>query len=363
MVCITARIGSGVVLFFAIFSQVANAGLTFNFINQGGASAQMMAGFTDAGALWSSRFNDPIILNVRVNASALGAGIIAHTDSFYDPYVYSNVRNAFVADRISPDDFSGVSHLQAGPNFSMLINRTGNNPAGVVSSTPYFDTGLGGAGQAGPENNNTIRMTYANARALGLVSASDSNLDGIITFSNAVSFDYNRGDGINASQIDFVGVAAHEIAHLMGFVSGVDVLAGNAVAPGMNDNQLKFVTPLDLFRFSSRSVGAGGGDGVIDWTADSATKYFSLNGGATPIAEFSTGATYEESHWKNGAGLGIMNPTAGLGQLLSVSANDVRAFDAIGYNVVPAPEPAAELLLAAIGLLFSSRRRARTSAL
>src|SRR2546421_7392776 len=33
-----------------------------------------------------------------------------------------------------------------------------SNPNGVVSLTPYFDTGLGGPGQAGPENNSTVRM-------------------------------------------------------------------------------------------------------------------------------------------------------------------------------------------------------------
>ena len=347
------------VLAFLAGETLAQAGMVFNITNQGGATAQMMTGFNEAAALWSAGFDDPITINIRINASPQPAGVIAHADTFYDPYSYTSVREALVNDRTSPDDFSAASNLQLGPAFSMLINRTANNPAGVVSATPYFDTGLGEPGQAGAENNSTVRIPSANAKALGLYPASSAGLDGIITFSNAVSFDFARGNGINASQIDFVGVAAHEIGHMLGFVSGVDTLASNAGAPGLNDNQLKFVTPLDLFRFSSRSIGSGGGLGVIDWADDDASKYFSINGGATPIAEFSTSATFEASHWRNDAGLGIMDPTAMYGELLAISDNDVRAFDAIGYNVTPTPEPSAGLLFALLASRALKRRTIR----
>src|SRR6185295_7999459 len=221
-----------------------------------------------------------------------------------------------------------------GSAFSMLINRTANNPNGVVSATPYFDTGLGGPGQAGPENNSTVRITSANAKALGLYPANSAGLDGTVTFNTAASFDFDRSNGINAAQIDFVGVAAHELGHMLGFVSGVDILAGNGTAPGLNGNQLKFVTPLDLFRFSSRSIGAGGGVGVDDWTDDDTAKYFSVDGGATSLAAFSTGTTFEASHWKDNLGIGIMDPTAGAGELLLITNNDRRAFDVIGYNPI-----------------------------
>jgi hypothetical protein len=123
---------------------------------------------------------------------------------------------------------------------------------------------------------------------------------------------------------------------------------------------LKFVTTLDLFKFSSRSTGSGGGNGVIDWTADSVDKSFSVDGGTTLIAPFSNGTTFEESHWKNNLGLGLMDPTAVAGELLAFSSNDLRAMDVIGFNLVAVPEPATYALLGvmgAAGMTYAWRRR------
>ncbi|MBX7103654.1 MAG: NF038122 family metalloprotease [Gemmataceae bacterium] len=342
-------------------SPAAPAQLIFNISNQGGASPQMMTAFQQAGALWSARISDPITINVRVNAFAQPPGTIATTNSFFDSYSYSSVRSALVARRTSTDDFSSAGFLQSGPTFSMLINRTANNPAGTVSASPYFDTGLGGPGQAGPENNSTVRMTSSNAKALGLTGANDPGLNGTINFSTIQSYDFDRSNGINPGQVDFIGVAAHEIGHLLGFMSGVDPLDGNGASPGLNDNQLPFVTPLDLFRFSNRSIGAGGGVGVPDWTADDTLKYFSVDGGTTPLAPFANGTNFgdgiQASHWKNAMGLGLMDPTASLGELLAFSNMDLRAFDVIGYSVTPVPEPTSAVTLCLVGLAMFGRFR------
>ena len=344
---------------------IASAQLNFSITNQGAATPQMLTGFAEAAAMWSARLNDPVTINLRVNAGILAAGQIAGTSNFFDPWDYSVVTNTLLNDRQSADDFSSTSHLQAGTAFSMLINRTANSPTGVVSATPYFDTGLGGAGQAGPENNQKVRITSANAKALGLIAGNSPGFDGTITFSTQQTYDFDRSNGITGGQIDFVGAAAHEIGHLLGFMSGVDNLDRNGSAPGLNDNQLRFVAPLDLFRFSSRSIDAGGGLGVIDWTADPTTKYFSVDGGATSLANFATGVifgdTHEPHHWKNGFNTGLMDPTAGSGVLLAFSAMDLRAMDVIGWNLVAAPEPSTFTLLLFTGLagIRYSRRRVK----
>jgi len=345
----------------------ASAQLVFNITNDSSnpATAQMITGMQQAAAMWSAVLTDSITINIRIASKSYPAGTIGHTDTFYDPYTYSSVRTALINDRTSATDLSATNAMQAGPAISMLINKTKNNPNGVVSATPYFDTGLGGAGQAGPENNNTVRISSANAKAIGLYPANAAGNDGIITFTSTALFDFNRSDGITSNKIDFVGAAAHEIGHLLGFTSGVDVLATNSTAPGLNDNQLKYVTTLDLFRFSSRSIaiGSGGGTGVIDWTDDSFAKYFSVDGGATAIAPFSTGSVNEASHWGITAPVtGIMDPTVVGGELLSITSSDLLAFDAIGYNLVAVPEPSfgIALGLAALGMARQWRIRSRS---
>ncbi|MBI1371021.1 MAG: PEP-CTERM sorting domain-containing protein [Planctomycetes bacterium] len=344
------RLASAIAL-STIMPTVARAAMTFNITNGGGATSQMLAGVAAAAAMWADAFDDSITVNIRVKGATLPTGVLGHTDSFYDLYPYADVRSALVADRQSADDLTSTNALQMGSAISMLINRTANDPDGVVSITPYFDTGLGGPGQAGPENNAFIRITSANAKALAIYPGGSGNTDGIITFTTQNIYDFDRSDGIAANKLDFVGIAAHEIGHVLGFDSGVDLLAGNATAPGLNDNQLKYVTTLDLFKFSTRSIGPGGGPGVIDWTADDTDKYFSVDGGATPLALFSHGAIYEESHWQDGLGLGLMDPTAVSGELLAFTSNDFRAFDVIGYNRVgfTIPEPSSGLML--LGLI------------
>src|SRR4051812_26144870 len=88
------------------------AQLTFNITNQGGATPQMVAAFSEATAVWSAHFKDPITINVRIDAGVLAGGVTGFTTNFYDPYSYALVRDAYVADRRSLDDLSSVAHLQ-----------------------------------------------------------------------------------------------------------------------------------------------------------------------------------------------------------------------------------------------------------
>jgi len=168
---------------------------------------------------------------------------------------------------------------------------------------------------------------------LGLLGVS-SDSDGSITFSSAFAaaglFDYDRRDGIAAGKIDFLGIAIHEIGHALGFNSGVDVLDQ---LPGYLDSTYTYVAPLDLYRYSTASTALG----IIDWTASTSDKYFSLNNGTTKIASFSTGTIYGDgsppSHWKDALGLGAMDPTVATGELLNFTNLDLIAFDVIGWNL------------------------------
>jgi hypothetical protein len=335
----------------------ASQALGFNFTFVAGTSVAAEQGFIDAGARWASLFSDPVTLDMTVGTSALGTGILAETAS-RDIFVnYSTLKSALSTDRTTASDVTAVANLSAGSSYGVLINRTTDSPSGSGSATPYVSSG-----------GTTLDITTANAKALGLavgtgsVGACASTCDASIVFSNSFAFDYNPGNGIAVGQYDFVGIAAHEIGHALGFISGADIIDGNA---GLFSAAVlrPYTTALDLFRYSTLSKSSN----VNDITADTRAKYFSIDGGTTVGAGFSTGSAFgdgwQASHWKDNLGLGIMDPTAGTGELLQIGSNDTLALDVIGWNLVTAvPEPSTYALfavgLAAIGLRRRSERAA-----
>lgn len=350
-------------LSFAIVFSVAStasAQLAFNFIPAAGTPQFVIDGFNEAGALWSSSLNDAVTVDINIGFGSLSGGAIGATTPTVGSEIYSDFRTALIGDAKSAADFSSTAALQSKLNsglvtFDVWSNRSAENPNGAGSATPYLDTfDL----FSGPTNNLAILYTSANARAIGIATGSLPNGDGTITFSNAAPWDFDRSDGISFSAFDFVGVAAHEIGHVLGFTSGVDNI--DATPGGSEDSNEYLSNPLDLFRFSSASLANGAG--VPDMTASGTAKFFSVDGGTTSLGGFSLGTTFgdgrQASHWKDNLGLGLMDPTTALGQLLTISDLDLTGFDVIGWDLTPVPEPGT-LAFLMLGISGIALRRSR----
>ncbi len=324
-----------------------------DFVFAPGMTNNQMLGFEIAGAIWSSYFEDPIDVDIYVESLNLGGGI-------------------------------------AGGALPGFIQDTAYNTIQALEGTGVNTVSFLGNGQNTVDITN-INMTMANYLAMNDSSVEDNLLEGYIAMNNhnSVNWSYDFSDRIgDVGKIDYLSVALHEIGHVLGFVSGVD--APNVVfqqeealklsiknvvnqfpdiippalgttkeaimadsenmsiaelydllnqldaVPGVSqtdfDNQLvalpeayNYATTLDLFRYSDI--------GVRDLTHSN--TYFSTDNGQTEIADFANGLSFQGSHWKQSMAnpLGIMDPLIAPGVTREITAVDLQAFQAMGYDI------------------------------
>jgi hypothetical protein len=333
-----------------VFAYASSAqAMVINFAHAADMDVRALAGFQAAANRWTSVLHDDVSVNLNIGFSALGAGILGSTGSTRGLISYDGYRDALAADAWGQTDTTAVSHLSQASCLNVMMNGTNVNPNGIGSGTPFLDNNCNA-------NNSTIRLTWANARALGLTDAHDSTVDGSVSFSSAFTWDFDPTDGVGSTAFDFIGVATHEIGHALGFVSGVDTLDLNR-SGNIPDWAFTYIAPADLFRCSAESKAAGAD---LDFSADKRTKFFSLDNCDTTLADFSTGRTFgdgqQASHWKDNMHFGILDPTAARGEIMTITDLDLQLYDAIGWNTVPEPGTIALFMLGLAGLVGMRRR-------
>jgi hypothetical protein len=195
-------------------------------------------------------------------------------------------------------DFNGVDGRGFGISYqsfrSLLISHvTSADDQTAVNNLPNV-TDL-------PGHSGAYIYSSAQAKALGTLSANDARLDGAV------------GMGTQFTGNVLIGGALHELTHAMGRIAG---------------------TTLDLFRFNSNHSGGH----VFGGNIPSSAAYFSIDGGATDLADF--GINSDPGDWLNSGvqGPDAFNETIG-GSVLS--AVDLTEMNVLGFarTVSPPPPP------------------------
>jgi hypothetical protein len=412
-----------------------------SFSTQPNGAAALYA-FQKAANYWNTVLTNNTTLVFDVSYAQLATNIIGSTGSngidVTTRSVYQGLAtNAATAlDAVTVPNLhpltaaGGVGYRQPAPNTLFPGSTTNGLGLNTTPGSVYDNDDT--------VNNTIIAANTANAKVLGIAfNAADTyngnGSDASITFSSAFNFDFNPTDGVGSGKQDFVSVAVHEMGHALGFVSGADTYdyfanpngpcdTAPACAPvvgnTLNFDNFSILSVWDLFRYSTNGPANSGFDPATGQRYlqldPNRGAGFSIDGvnlfnptGPGGFANLSTGQFNgdgsQASHWKDSAGffdvnncfvsnqqIGIMDPTSGSCQMGYVTANDLAAFDAMGYNlnfnilnnlnysfssaqiydlaglasIFSAPETAtwAQLVIGFGGLGTSIRRRRRASA-
>lgn len=336
--------------------------LTFDLSFTAGTTAAQQSAFQAAADYWSGKLTDNVTVSLEVGFTALPTGILAQAGSSYVVATYGDVRGAMLTDVSSTVDLAATGHLQSGPTLSfMSTNMDGG-------SRLNNDTTCAVAGTTACSNDNQyLAITSANARALGIGTPGGS--DGTIVFNTvyAATYQFDRSGGIGPGMTDFITVAQHEIAHALGFTSGVDsadYCLSNPTGCGFSASPSAFAleqyavySTLDLFRYSA--------PGVLDMRVGG-LPYFSIDGGATAVMDFSTGEYngdgWQASHFGTGV-VTLMRPWIDVEEAYDAFPEDLTAMDAIGWDLaVAVPEPGTyALMLGGLALVAALARRRRAA--
>jgi hypothetical protein len=258
-----------------IITPTFTSGFDTNFgVNATAAKAAWSA----AAKVFTDAFSDDIHINITVDA-------ITKAGAFGESFpAFVSISYADLFDRVSAYASTQNDAIAIGPGGSM----TATDPTNGVG---------------------TWQLTRAQAKALGHIP-DDMTDDGGTTFGVKNAFTFSGP--IAPNTFDFQGVAAHEIAEVMGRLG----LSGG-------NNSFSLIDNFSYTGAGMKSLGGGAGN------------FFSINNGATLLKEFNNSAAnhLDTRDWAGGTN-DSFNQISDSGVLNSVSAVDIQVMDVIGYGRV-----------------------------
>jgi len=248
------------------------------------------AAFNRVAADYSSVFANPLNVHIQVswgmvNGSPLPSTALgSSSDPLYGYFTYAQIKNAL------------TSFSQRNPSDTALASVVRNLPLYAPSAIPRYV------------------LPSAEAKALGLVSANSGTIDGYIGFAGTTSnYDFDPSNGIAPGTYDFEAVAAHEMAEVLGRISG------------LNSSSPSFGTPLDLMRYSA--------PGQLSFSYNQAA-YFSIDGGRTNLGNFNNSTSGgDRSDWLTlVTSTDVQDAFIYPGRNFNLSYADLTVLDALGWG-------------------------------
>ena len=280
-------------------------------ITSAGDASQIETAFNYAAQQIDDEFTNPITINIDVT-SVSGTDTLGMSDTEYSysgptvGYTYSQLKGALLANATTPAAIEAVNNLPA------------NNPTGV---------------------NYAISNAESKALGLGSLTANGAENDGTFTFGTGYTYTFNPADRAVPGEVDFIGVAEHEITEIMGRT----YILGQEVFGSSNGS---FYDPFDIFRFTA--------DNTRSLTLSGSNVYFSINNGATDLNNFNTfdanGGDPQDWAATTPYTADSFNAFSQDGYENNITPIDITTMNILGY--IPVPEPAALPLVALVSSLL-----------
>lgn len=281
------------------------------------------AAFLNAAATWESLISTPITVVVDVDfgptwfGEDYDANVLGQTaaQELGDSSIYSEVRDSLVG-------------LAANDGQVGLYNQLPQSAVPTdIGATTY------------------VLAPSAVWRALGFINPvadpgteqSDLGDPPAVGFNSDFDYDFDPSNGVDSNKIDFDSVAAHELGHVLGFMSNTgyrELERNSPVAVGIWDIfRFRPGVTLDSFATAQRILSSGGSQEFFDGSKEAAVSTGRPDG---------TGGDREQaSHWKDdrltGQYVGIMDPTLADGERDTITENDLAALRSFGYAINGTP--------------------------